>query len=351
MKAEPLVEKKEKGIQCYACSHRCFIPEGHAGICGVRTNENNEFRLVVYGRPCAVWADPIEKKPLYHFLPGTKSYSIGTLGCNFSCMFCQNWDISQAPHEARKKNPEKWKSYFQKLVEKCKKLPPADAVWQALDSDCKSIAFTYNEPTIFTEYALDIMDEGKGTGLKYVYVTNGYETPECWKRLKGKLDAVNIDLKSYRDEFYKKLCNGSLEPVRESIKTARNYKMHVEVTTLIIPGENDSEKELREAAKFLYSVDKNIPWHVTSFFPAYKMQDKPPTPVETLLKAREIGKSAGLKHVYIGNVSPGYGEKESTYCPSCGKKVIKREGFYIVWNRLEKGKCPYCGEEIYGVWE
>ncbi len=351
MKTKPLVKKEKAALRCYACNHRCLIPEGHAGVCGVRANDEKKFRLLVYGRPCAVWVDPIEKKPLFHFLPGTPSYSIGTFGCNFSCEFCQNWDISQAPHEARKKDPLKWRRYFERLIRQCRELPPEKAVEEALAAKCRTIAFTYNEPTIFTEYALDIMDEAKDTGLRFVYVTNGYETPECWKILKGKLHAANIDLKSFRDEFYKRLCNGSLEPIKESIKTAKKYGIHIEVTTLVIPGENDSENELRDSAEFLASVGRDIPWHVTAFFPAYKMTDKPPTPVESLLKAREIGKAAGIRHVYVGNVPSGYGEYESTHCPKCKKVLIKRIGFVVVENNIKKGKCRFCKEKISGVWD
>lgn len=351
MKTKPLVKKHKDFIECYACNHRCKIPKDGVGICGVRTNEKGKFNLVVYGRPCAVWVDPIEKKPLFHYLPGTPSFSIGTFGCNYSCTFCQNWDISQAPHEAKQQDPDRWKDYFKNLVEKCRKLSPEDAVNAAVSDGCKTIAFTYNEPTIFTEYALDIMDIAIKKDIKGVYVTNGYETKECWERLKGYIHAVNIDLKAFTDEFYRNICGARLEPVKDSIKIAKKLGIWTEVTTLIIPGENDSDKELKEIAEFLYKIDPEVPWHVTAFSPAYKMMDKPRTPPESLLKARAIGKEVGLKHVYCGNLPSSYADYERTICQNCGKTVVGRIGFSISENRIKDGKCSYCDAKIKGIWE
>jgi pyruvate formate lyase activating enzyme len=363
MKAKPLIRKpKEKGIgnkktfQCVACNRYCTIPPGQVGFCGVRANDNGKFNLMVYGKPCAVWIDPIEKKPMFHFLPGSKSYSLGTFGCDFACSFCQNWDISQAPHEARFRDPKGWRNYFERLIEKSKiTLPPDLVVEKALESGCKSISFTYNEPTIFTEYALDVIDAAKerGADLKFVYVTNGYETPECWNALKGKLDAANIDLKAYNQDFYGKLCKANLEPVKESIKLAKKAGIWVEVTTLIIPGENDKIKELQAEAKFLASIDKDMPWHVTAFHPEYKMLDKEPTGVEILIKAREIGKAAGIKHVYAGNIPQTNSNLEATHCPNpkCGKVAIERIGFSVTLNNLIDGKCRFCKEKIKGIWK
>ena len=316
----------------------------------MRVNEKGKLKLTVYGRPCAINIDPIEKKPLFHFLPGSKSFSIGTFGCNFACDFCQNWDISQAPHEAKEKDPPRWKKYFDNIVAKCDEWSPEKVVHEAVNNDCASISFTYNEPTIFTEYALDIMELAKKEGLKGIYVTNGYETKECWDALKGNIDAVNIDLKSFNERFYKDICHASLGPVKESIKYARKLGIWVEVTTLLIPGENDSKEEMKQIAEFLASVDKEMPWHVTAFYPAYKMMDKAPTPPETLLKAREIGLAAGLKHVYCGNISAGYSEYESTFCPKCDKKLIERVYFSVEENRVEDGKCRYCKAEVKGIW-
>jgi pyruvate formate lyase activating enzyme len=350
--AEMIAEELKEGkVRCRACNHYCMIEEGHAGYCGVRANENGKLRLIVYGRPCAAWADPIEKKPLFHFLPGSLSYSIGTLGCNFSCEFCQNYDISQAPQEARKKDPGGWREYFERMVKGYQEMPPAKVVENAISSGCKSIAFTYNEPTIFSEYAIDIMDAGRDKGLKSVYVTNGYESPECWDALSGKLDAANIDLKAFTNKFYQKLCKVELEPVLESIKTASRMGIHIEITTLIIPGWNDGDDELQSIAKFLRDIDPDMPWHVTAFSPHYKMKDTPPTEPETLLRAKAIGLEEGLRHVYVGNVPMSYQDHESTHCPSCSKIVLKRSGFALVENNLIDGKCRFCKEKIKGVWK
>ena len=351
MKAKPLINKHEKYIECYACSHRCKIPDGQVGICGVRANQGGKFNLVVYGRPCAVWADPIEKKPLFHFQPGTRSYSIGTFGCNFACEFCQNWDISQAPHEAKEKDPNKWRDYFSSLVGRCPELSPEDIVNNAITEGCKSISFTYNEPTIFTEYALDVMEIARKKGLKGVYVTNGFETKECWERLDGYINATNIDLKAFTDSFYRNICHARIEPVKESIKIAHDMGIWTEITTLVIPGENDSDKELKKLAEFLYNIDPQMPWHVTAFTPMYKMLDKTRTPPDTLIRAREIGKMVGIKHVYAGNLPFSYSNMEETICPECGKTVVKRKGFSITENRIKNGKCGFCKAPIKGVWQ
>ncbi len=350
--AKMLAKKLDNNfVQCLACRWNCKIPEGHAGQCGVRVNENGELKLTVYGRPVSLWADPIEKKPLFHFLPGTKSFSIGTLGCNFSCTFCQNWDISQAPHEAKANDPKNWRGYFDSLVQRCEEWQPEKIVRRAERSGCKSISFTYNEPTIFTEYALDIMELAQKKGIKGVYVTNGYETKECWDAIKGKIQAANIDLKAYNEKFYRELCKTPhFEYVKESIEYARKIGIWVEVTTLIIPGWNDDPQELKEAAEWLASVDPDMPWHVTAFHPDYKMLDTPRALPEKLLKIREIGKNAGIKHVYVGNVGASYSEYETTLCPSCGKELILRVGMSVAENLMKKGTCT-CGEKIAGVWE
>jgi pyruvate formate lyase activating enzyme len=349
MLAKPL---EGGNVQCLACSRYCRIPEGQAGFCGVRANEGGKLRLVVYGRPCAVWVDPVEKKPLFHFLPGSRSFSIGTFGCNYNCLYCQNSDISQAPQEARQKDPKHWREYFQKLVDKCEEWPPERIVEAALRDGCKSISFTYNEPTIFTEYAIDVMRLAKKKGLKGVYVTNGYESRECWDAVKGYVDAANIDLKAYNKRFYTELCKvPGYEPVKESITYAKKLGIWVEVTTLIIPGWNDDEEELRAEAQWLASIDPQMPWHVTAFHPDYRMQDTPATAPDMLVKAREIGKAAGLKHVYCGNVPLSYTDYEATACPKCGKNVIHRIGFDILENRVVDGKCGFCKTRINGVWK
>lgn len=352
-KTKMLAKKlKKKVVECIACERRCKINDGQAGFCGVRVNEGGKMKLIVYGKPCAIWLDPIEKKPLFHFLPGSLSYSLGTYGCNYNCVFCQNWDISQAPHEARLRDPGRWRDYFQRLVDQLPEFPPERIVEEALERGAKSISFTYNEPTIFTEYALDIMAIARKKGLKGVYVTNGYETKECWDALKGYIHATNIDLKAWNERFYNKLCKvPTLEPVKESIVYAKKLGIWVEVTTLLIPGENDNPNELMEEAKWLASIDPEMPWHVTAFQPAYKMLDKQPTPAESLIRAREIGKKAGIKHVYCGNLPFAYADYEATICPACGKQLVKRVGFSIISNNIIDGKCKFCKTAIKGVWE
>ncbi|MBN2478122.1 AmmeMemoRadiSam system radical SAM enzyme [Candidatus Micrarchaeota archaeon] len=340
MEASLYNKLKEKQVQCYACSHRCKIKEDSSGVCGVRKNIGGKLDLLVYGKPCAVWVDPIEKKPLNHFLPGTRSYSIGTYGCNFSCDFCQNWEISQAPKEFR--------DNFENMVKQCPDLPPEEAVKQAKETNCSSIAYTYTEPTIFSEYAHDIGILAKKEGMKNIFVTNGYETKECWDYLAEFLDAVNIDLKG-TDDFYKRICHvEGWQPVLDSIKYAKEKGIWTEVTTLIVPGENDNPEFYKYVADYLHSIDPEMPWHITAFYPHYKMKDKKSTPLESLIEARKIGKKAGLKHIYIGNI---LGEESDTVCPECGKTVIKRSGFALTEKNISDGKCNFCGRKINGVWK
>jgi len=340
-------------IQCLACNRKCIIPKGEAGFCGVRANEDERLKLLVYGRPSAVWIDPIEKKPFYHVIPGTTSYSIGTFGCDFACDFCQNWDLSQAPMELRHKDPKGWRKYFEGLLSRVDYRSPSDVVNTAVETGCSSIAFTYNEPTIFTEYAVDIMKLAKKENIKTLYVTNGYESPEAWKVLhRYGLTAANIDLKAFTEEFYHRHIMANLEPVKESIILAKKYKIWVELTTLLIPGENDSPNEIKQAVDWIVeNVGVDTPWHFTAFYPQYKQLDTPPTPPTTLLKARDIARMGGIKFVYIGNVGSSYQNYESTYCPKCNKLLIKRNGFGVYENKLKNGKCPKCGETIPGVWK
>ncbi|MFH2106685.1 MAG: AmmeMemoRadiSam system radical SAM enzyme [Candidatus Micrarchaeota archaeon] len=350
-KTKALFEKIDsEKIRCLACCRYCQIPEGQSGFCGVRVNEKGKLKLTVYARPCAVYVDPVEKKPVFHFLPGSKSYSLGTFGCNFSCSHCQNFDISQAPWDLRKKDPINWRKYFDQLVAKCPEMKPEKLVEEAIKNKCKSIAFTYNEPTIFTEYAVDIMKLAKKKGLKGIYVTNGYESKECWGHIKSYIDVARIDLKAFTQEFYKEICGATLEPVKESILYARKLGMWVEIITLLIPGENDSDEELKKMAGWLASIDKEMPWHVTAFYPAYKMLDKPSTPPETLIRAREIGLNAGLKYVYVGNLPPAYANYECTNCPNCKRKIIDRIRMETIENNILNGKCRFCNTKIKGVW-
>jgi pyruvate formate lyase activating enzyme len=326
---------KDGEVICGLCNHHCHIKVGGRGICGVRENRNGRLYSLVYGRLVSEHIDPIEKKPLFQFLPGSRSYSIATVGCNFRCLHCQNYEISQYPHlyggdiTGRERTPEA-------------------VVEAALQADCASISYTYVEPTIFYEFAYACSKVAHGQGLKNVFVSNGYMAPEVTRHIAPVLDGINIDIKSFSDDFYKKVCKARLQPVLDNVQLMHNLGVWVEVTTLIIPGLNDSENELRDIARFVKGVDPAIPWHVTAFYPAYKMTDRKPTPVETLRRARDIGLEEGLCFVYEGN-RPGEGG-ENTYCPSCGTELISRFGFSIRQNRVVDGRCSDCGQKIEGVW-
>lgn len=317
-------------VKCTLCPHGCIIPPGKRGRCGVRENISGVLHSLSYRRLIAEHVDPIEKKPLYHFLPGSLSYSIATMGCNLSCLHCQNWEISQVK--------DRVEGYD---------VPPGKVVERALDAGCRSISYTYTEPTVFAEYVLECAELAREAGLKNVLVTNGFTAPEVVKELAKCTDAANIDLKGFSGEFYRRVCGGRLEPVLESIRAYHRLGVWVEVTTLLIPGYNDSEEELRGIAEFITGLSRDIPWHVTRFHPEHRLMHVDPTPVSTLRRAREIGREAGLKHVYIGNV---LGEGEDTLCPECGRVMIRRYGFDVVSNLLADGTCPACGALIAGVW-
>ncbi len=333
MEARFYTPMEEGKVRCYLCNHRCIISPGRRGICGVRENKKGKLYTLVYGRAVSYHVDPIEKKPLYHFLPGTRSYSIATVGCNFRCLHCQNWEISQMPRD---------RGEIAGLD-----LPPEEVVRQAEQYNCASISYTYTEPTIFAEYAIDCAKLAQKKGIKNIFVTNGYITPEALKEIAPYIDAANIDLKGFTEEFYREVCGAKLKPVLESIKLYKKLGIWIEVTTLIIPGYNDDEEQLRGIARFIKSVGEEIPWHVTRFHPEYKLMSVPSTPVETLRKARDIGREEGLLYIYIGNV---LGEGENTHCHSCGELLIERHGFDILKYSIEEGKCPRCGVKIHGVW-
>jgi pyruvate formate lyase activating enzyme len=326
---------EDGNIRCSLCSHRCLIMPGKRGLCGVRENQDNVLYSLVYDKLIAQHIDPIEKKPLFNFLPGSSSFSIATPGCNFRCKHCQNADISQLPrdhggtilgNEAR----------------------PEAIVEAAVRSRCSSISYTYTEPTIFFELAYDTARLAAERGLKNVFVTNGYTTPEALKTIQPYLHAANVDLKSFRDEFYKEICGARLQPVLDAIKLYAELGIWTEVTTLVIPGHNDSDEELGNIARFLVSLNPSIPWHVSRFHPTYKLQDAPITPVATLKRAREIGLAAGLRYVYEGNVP---GEGEDTSCWNCKQTLISRTGYRISQNKCADGTCPLCGAKIDGVWK
>lgn len=323
-------------VVCGLCNHRCHIQEGQVGICGVRHNREGKLYSLVYGKVVAEHIDPIEKKPLFHLLPGSTSYSIATVGCNFHCEHCQNFEISQFPHRRQGTIPGPERS-------------PAAIVEAAIAAGCESISYTYVEPTIFYEYAYDCALLAKKRGLRNVFVSNGYMTPEVSRHLAPVLSGINIDIKAFSEDFYHRVCKARLAPVLENVKLLHELGVWVEITTLIIPGWNDSSEELRAIAAFIAKIDPEMPWHVTAFHPTYKMQDRPPTPVATLQRAHDIGLAEGLHHVYEGN-RPGQG-RENTYCPGCGRTLIVRHGFSIQRNGLQAGHCPECRRVIAGVWQ
>ncbi|MDD5192921.1 MAG: AmmeMemoRadiSam system radical SAM enzyme [Candidatus Nanoarchaeia archaeon] len=283
MKEAELYKIERGKVRCLACNHKCIIAKESTGICGVRKNINNKLYLLVYGKVASMNVDPIEKKPLYHFLPKTNAFSIGTIGCNFRCDFCQNFEISQNRGIIGEE------------------ITPEQIVENAIKTGCKSIAYTYNEPAIFIEFVKDVAKIAKEKGLKNILVTNGYLSKESFDYIKDYIDAANIDLKSFKEEFYNKYCGGKLKPVLDNIKRFYDAGIHIEITTLIIPGLNDNEKELEKIAKFIASIDKKIPWHISRFFPMYKMLDKQVTSIDALQKALKMGEKH-LKYVYIGNV-------------------------------------------------
>ena len=321
-------------VQCNLCNHRCTIKEGNYGTCGVRKNIDGSLFSLVYDKIVAAHVDPIEKKPLFQFYPGSKAYSIATVGCNFRCMHCQNADISQFTRER--------KGYIVG-----DKVRPEDVVKDASSSGCKSIAYTYTEPTIFFELSYDTAKIAHAKGIKNVFVSNGFMTPEALKEISPYLDGINIDLKAFTEKFYREICGARLEPVLDNIKLARELGIWVEVTTLVIPTLNDSPEEVRQIAEFIRDLDIDIPWHISQFYPTFKMNHLPRTPVETLHMARKIGLNAGLHYVYEGNV-PGKGN-ENTYCHNCGNLLIDRWGYSILKNITENGHCPSCKSSIAGV--
>ncbi|MBU0651675.1 MAG: AmmeMemoRadiSam system radical SAM enzyme [Proteobacteria bacterium] len=320
-------------IRCELCPRRCRVPKGSRGFCRVRENRDGKYYSLVYGNPCAVNLDPIEKKPFFHVLPGTTSFSLATAGCNFHCKFCQNWAISQA-------SPEDLYNYD---------FPPELVVKKAREMRARSVAYTYVEPVIFFEYMLDTGRLVKEAGLLNVCHSNGFINPAPLRDLCRVLSAANIDLKGFSDSFYRKLCGGELNPVLETLKTLKREKIHLEITNLVIPTENDQAEVLKAMCLWVKKeLGADTPLHFSRFYPLYKLQSLPPTPVSTLERARSIALAAGLEYVYIGNV-PGH-EGENTFCPNCTKKIIRRTGYMVGEMHLNNGKCGYCGKPIPGIW-
>ena len=352
---EALFYEKLEGqkVLCTLCAHRCVIRNGRPGVCGVRINREGTLYTLVGDNIVSRAVDPIEKKPLFHFLPGTRSYSIATVGCNFRCFHCQNFEISQAlkgkrvPRESEVLCPSLGAGVEARVLGE--PVTPRQIVDAALATGCQSISYTYTEPTIFYELAYETARLATRAGIYNVFVTNGYITREALEAIRPYLHAANVDLKAFTEEHYKKVCGATLQPVLDAIRWYKELGIWIEVTTLVIPGHNDSEEELRRIAAFIKSVGEDIPWHVTQFYPTYKMLEEPPTPVDTLRRARQIGLEEGLRYVYEGNV-PGEGG-ESTYCYRCGALLIGRYGYRILQNRLQDGCCPQCGAVMDGIWD
>jgi pyruvate formate lyase activating enzyme len=321
-------------VRCGLCRFRCLIDDGGRGVCGVRENNGGKLFTLVYGKAVAFNVDPIEKKPLYHVMPGSRSFSVATAGCNFRCLHCQNHPISQ-PLRKGEHIPGT-------------DLPPEEIVARAVAAGCRSIAYTYTEPTIFYEYAFDTAILARQAGLKNIFVTNGYITGEALAHIAPFLDAANIDLKGFSERFYREVVHATLGEVLDSILEYKRLGIWIELTTLIIPGWNDADEELMKIARFIAEqVGVETPWHVSRFYPTHKLTDRPPTPADTLRKAGQIGMEAGLRYVYEGNV-PGEGG-ENSYCPDCHELLIRRLGYQIEENRIKQGKCPKCRTTIDGI--
>ena len=321
-------------VQCGLCPKECVIEPGQSGECRVRINIDGVLHSVVYGYPCSINIDPVEKKPLFHFLPGTGVLSLATVGCNLHCKNCQNWEISQA-------NPENAQAVF---------CPPQRLVELTGHYNCLSLAYTYTDPIIFYEYTCDCAKLAKQHNIRNVLVTAGYINQQPWKQMLEYIDAANIDLKALSDDFYRRICSATLKPVQDAMVTAKQSGVLVEVTNLIIPTLNDDPEQIRQLARWVKeNLGSETPLHFSRFFPHYKMRHLPPTSLKTLDTAREIAISEGLFYVYIGNILSKAGQ--NTYCPGCKNLLIERSGYTILQNRLKQGCCPDCGREIYGVWK
>ncbi len=324
----------ESKVQCQLCPRRCVIPDKRRGFCGVRENRGGVLYTLVFAKPVAIHVDPIEKKPLFHFLPGTTAFSLATAGCNLRCKFCQNWEISQA-------KPEDLEYVY---------LEPEDLVKKAKESGAPTIAYTYSEPTIFYEYMLEVAKLAKAQGLRNVMHSNGYINEEPLRMLSKYLDAANIDLKGFSDDFYAKLAEGSLGPVLNSLKILKEEGVHLEITNLLLSGYNDDQDLIMKMCLWIReTLGADTPLHFARAFPMYKLTSLNPTPVEALQAARKIALKSGLKYVYIGNIGPN--PAENTFCPKCGKVVIERNGYFVTQNNIKNGRCKFCGEKISGIWD
>ncbi len=325
----------DKRVRCYACGHRCLIPEGRPGVCKVRFNEAGLLKVPA-GYVGALQVDPVEKKPFFHALPGSLAVSFGMLGCDYHCGYCQNWITSQALRDPTAGSPPR-------LV------TPEELVEMALETESAFVVSTYNEPLITSEWAVAVFKAARARGLKTAYVSNGNGTEEVLDYLRPWVDCYKVDLKGFNDPNYRKL-GGKLQTVLDTVRMLRAKGFWLEIVTLLVPGFNDAEAEIRDIARFLVSVSPEIPWHVTAFHQDYKMRDRENTTVRTLLKAAEIGSAEGLQFVYAGNIPGRVGQWEDTRCPGCGLVLIRRVGFRVLENRLQGGACPKCRRQIPGVW-
>lgn len=335
---ETLIYEKldEKKVRCGICRHFCVIKDGKRGICGVRENKDGKLLSMVYPKVIATGVDPIEKKPIFHLKPGSFSYSIATVGCNFKCAFCQNANIAQMPAD-------------NKGLIQGRDFSPEAIVKEAVKNGCDSIAYTYTEPTVFFELALETARLAKAQGLFNIFVTNGYMSTRVLEMVSPFLDAANVDLKAFDDKFYKTFCKARLEPVKENIKKMKDLGILVEITTLLIPGLNDDKNDLTAMAHYIANdLGRETPWHISRFHPCYHMTDRPPTPLSALETAYEAGRQAGLRYVYIGNV-PGQ-SSENTYCHSCNALLVKRYAYQVESFLQEGGKCPQCDTIAYGMY-
>jgi len=326
-------EETPRGVMCRICPNECVLKEGEVSQCNNRKVIKSKLYTMAFGNPCSVNVDPIEKKPLYHFFPGTKAYSIATAGCNLACLNCQNWSISQT-------SPEKTRNYS---------LPPEQVVSECLKIKCKSIAYTYSEPVTFYEYSYETAKLAREAGIKNIFKSNGYINREPLEKMCDVLDAANIDLKSFNETIYLKLTGGKLQPVLESLKVYRDKGVWLEITNLVVPTWTDKLDEIRNMCRWLYNNGfSETPLHFSRFYPVYKLEQIPPTPVEILNQVAKIAGEEGLKYVYIGNV-PG-NEMADTRCPSCGNIIVKRTGYRIDFVKITNGKCSICGNKIAGIW-
>ena len=324
---------KDNAVRCFLCPHNCIIGEGERGKCRTRVNVKGGLRSLVYGRPVSIHVDPIEKKPFYHFLPGAEAYSLATAGCPLQCKCCQNWEISQA-------RPEDYQVPY---------TPPEKIARSASASKARVIAFTYNEPTVFAEYMIDIARDAKKQGLRSVLISCGFVNEAPLAEMCRVLDAIKIDLKGYSEDFYRNVCGAELKPVLKSIKQIAKSRAHLEIVNLVVPTLNDSDKMLLELINWvLGEVGPDVPLHFSRFHPAYQMLNLPPTPVATLERARDMAISRGINYPYVGNVPSHPGD--NTYCPSCKKVLIQRRGFFVTEMNIKNGRCKFCSRKIAGVW-